>query len=221
MIDTPHIFLPYQQKWAGDPAPVKVMEKSRRIGLTWAESGDDALYAASDEGDDVWYIGYNKDMAEEFITECANWARKYDLAAEAVEEEIFDDQGKDILAFRINFSSGHKIVALSSRPSNLRGKKGRVVIDEAAFHDDLKALIKAAMAFLMWGGEVRIISTHDGDDNQFNALIKEIRAGKKPYSLHRVTFDVAVDIVTLIEFVGLFITDHRDLIRHASLNHCP
>lgn len=193
MIDTPHIFLPYQQKWAGDPAPVKVMEKSRRIGLTWAESGDDALYAASDEGDDVWYIGYNKDMAEEFITECANWARKYDLAAEAVEEEIFDDQGKDILAFRINFSSGHKIVALSSRPSNLRGKKGRVVIDEAAFHDDLKALIKAAMAFLMWGGEVRIISTHDGDDNQFNALIKEIRAGKKPYSLHRVTFDEAVE----------------------------
>ena len=190
---TPHIFLPYQQKWAGDQAPVKVVEKSRRIGITWTESGDDALYAASDDGDDVWYIGYNKDMAEEFITECGSWAKKYDLAAGAVEEEVFDDEGKDITLFRIRFAAGNKITALSSRPSNLRGKAGRVIIDEAAFHDDLKGLIKAAIALLMWGGQVRIISTHDGDENPFNELVQDIRSGKKPYSLHRITFDEAVE----------------------------
>ncbi len=188
----PHIFLPYQQAWGGDTTPVKVCEKSRRIGLTWAESGDDALYAASADGDNVWYIGYNKDMAEEFIFECAKWAKQYDLAAGDVEEEVFKDDDKDILTFRLNFASGKKIVALSSRPSNLRGKQGRVIIDEAAFHDDLKQLIKAAMALLMWGGEVRIISTHNGDENEFNTLVNDIRAGKKPYSLHRITFDEAV-----------------------------
>ena len=188
----PAVFLPYQQRWAGDTSPVKVVEKSRRIGLTWSEAGDDALYAAEEVGEDVWYIGYNKDMAEEFISACAEWVEKYSIAAGAVEEELVQDEDKDILTFRIKFASGNKIVALSSRPSNLRGKAGRVVIDEAAFHDDLKELIKAAMALLMWGGQVRIISTHDGDENPFNELVKDIRAGRTPYSLHRITLDDAL-----------------------------
>jgi phage FluMu gp28-like protein len=189
---SPYAFLPYQQRWAGDPSPVKVMEKSRRIGLSWSEAADDSLFAAEVDGSDVWYIGYNKEMAEEFIGDCADWVKKYQLAAGAVEEEILADDDKDILTFRIKFASGHKIVALSSRPSNLRGKAGRVVIDEAAFHDDLKELIKAAMALLMWGGQVRIISTHNGDSNPFNELVNDIRAGRTPYSLHRVTLDDAL-----------------------------
>jgi len=192
--ETPHVFLLYQQAWADDKAQVKVIEKSRRIGLSWAEAGIDTLFASEAAGSDVWYIGYNKEMAEEFINDCAKWALLYDDAAGAVEEEILKDKDKDILTFRIRFSSGHKIVALSSRPSNLRGKQGRVVIDEAAFHDDLKELIKAAIALLIWGGEVRIISTHDGDDNPFNELVKDIRSGRKPYSLHRVTLDDALEM---------------------------
>jgi len=44
------------------------------------------------------------------------------------------------------------------------------------------------MALLIWGGEVRIISTHNGDDHPFNALVNDCRAGRLPYSLHRVTF---------------------------------
>lgn len=190
---TPAVFLPYQQKWSDDKSQVKVIEKSRRIGLSWSEAGDDTLHASEEAGSDVWYIGYNKEMAEEFIGDCAKWAKLYDEAASAVEEEIFKDKDKDILTFRIRFSSGHKIVALSSRPSNLRGKQGRVVLDEAAFHDDLKELIKAAIALLIWGGEVRIISTHDGEENEFNELVKDIRAGRKPYSLHRVTLDDALE----------------------------
>ena len=84
-------------------------------------------------------------------------------------------------------------MALSSRPANLRGKQGKIVIDEAAFHDDLPGLLKAAMAMLMWGGRVVVISTHNGDDHPFNELVTEIRAGKKPYSLHRVTIDDALE----------------------------
>jgi phage FluMu gp28-like protein len=189
---SPYAFLPYQQRWAADTSQVKVMEKSRRIGLSWSEAADDSLFAAETGGSDVWYIGYNKEMAEEFIGDCAEWVKKYQLAAGAVEEELLADEDKDILTFRIKFASGHKIVALSSRPSNLRGKAGRVVIDEAAFHDDLKELIKAAMALLMWGGQVRIISTHNGDANPFNELINDIRAGRTPYTLHRVTLDDAL-----------------------------
>ena len=61
-----------------------------------------------------------------------------------------DHEGdKSILAFRIKFASGKEIVALSSSPTNLRGRQGRVVIDEAAFHKDLAAVLKSALALLM------------------------------------------------------------------------
>ncbi len=191
----PFVLLPYQQAWVADPSAVKICEKSRRVGLSWAEASDDALTAAASrdaDGDDTWYIGYNQDMAKEFIRDVAFWAKHYQLAAGEMEEEVFKDEDKDILTFVIKFASGFRVTALSSRPTNLRGKKGRVVIDEAAFHDDLQGLIKAAMALLMWGGKVRIISTHDGDSNPFNELILDCRAKKVPYSLHRIEFQDAV-----------------------------
>lgn len=197
------VLLPYQSRWVADHAAVKVMEKSRRVGISWAEAADDTLYASeagAGEKRNVWYIGYNKDMALEFISDCAKWARAYNLAASSMEEYDEPDeveiegvvQEKKILAFRITLESGWRITALSSRPSNLRGKQGRVIIDEAAFHDDLAGLLKAALALLIWGGQVRVISTHNGDANEFNSLVQDIRAGKKPYSLHRVDFDEAL-----------------------------
>ncbi|MDK4685431.1 terminase family protein [Kingella negevensis] len=193
---TPMVLLPYQQRWIADQNPVKICEKSRRIGLSWGEAADSALLAAQTNGMNVWYIGYNKDMALEFIHDCGNWAKFYGLAADEVEqtEEVFmaGDDKQAILAFVIRFASGWRITALSSRPNNLRGKQGRVIIDEAAFHDDLPELLKAAMALLMWGGQVHIISTHDGVDNVFNELINDCRAEKKPYSVHRITFEDAI-----------------------------
>jgi phage FluMu gp28-like protein len=186
------ILLPYQRRWIADRAQVKVCEKSRRIGITWTEAGDSALAAAARSGMDTWYIGYNKDMALEFVFTAAEWAKRLGRAAREVEETVVNDEHRDILAYRVRFASGHKIVALSSRPSNLRGKQGRAVIDEAAFHGELPELIKAALAFTMWGGLVRVISTHNGADSAFNALVADIRAGRLPYSLHRTTLDDAI-----------------------------
>jgi len=192
MSEIPDLLMPYQKAWIADKAPVKLCEKSRRVGLSWCEAADDVLEAASTGGMDVWYIGYNKEMALEFINDCAFWVGVYGEAASAMEEVLVEDEDHDIIAFRITFSSGKRVTALSSRPSNLRGKQGKVVIDEAAFHNDLPGLLKAAIALLMWGGRVVVISTHFGEDNPFNDLIGEIRAGKKPYSLHRITLDDAL-----------------------------
>ncbi len=194
-VGAPAVLLPYQQEWLADPAPVKVWEKSRRIGASWCDAADSSLTAAAQGGMDCWYIGYNKDMAQEYIEAAAAWARQYHKVAVAVEETVFAHEGrdgKDIQAFRIKFASGYKIVALSSRPANLRGKQGKIIIDEAAFHDDLQGLLKAALAMLIWGGKVEVISTHNGDDNPFNELVQDIRAGKKRYSLHRHTIDDAL-----------------------------
>ncbi|MFZ5982821.1 MAG: terminase large subunit domain-containing protein [Acidobacteriota bacterium] len=188
----PFALLPYQRAWCQDPSPVKVIEKSRRIGLSWCEAADCALLAASSKGMDTWYVGYNRDMAQEFIRDGADWSRHYQLAASAMEEIVIEDEGRDIQAFRIHYPSGFRVTALSSRPSNLRGKQGRIVLDEAAFHDNLSALLKAALAMLMWGGQVHVLSTHNGVDNPFNALVTDVRAKRKPYSIHRVTLDDAL-----------------------------
>jgi len=186
------VLLPYQQRWIADQSIVKVAEKSRQIGFSWTEAADSALSAAENKYDS-WYVGYNQDMAQEFIKDVAFWAKSYQLSCEKDQEEcVISDERKDILAYRIRFASGKRVTALSSKPNNLRGKRGRVIIDEAAFHEDLKELLKAAMALLMWGGKVSIMSTHDGIDSDFNELIEDIKKGKKPYSLHRVTLDDAL-----------------------------
>ncbi|MBB5881214.1 phage FluMu gp28-like protein [Xanthomonas arboricola] len=197
---TDAVLLPYQRDWIADRSDLKVAEKSRRIGLTWAEASDDALIASSARqagGMNVYYIGYNMDMAIEYIEACAMWARVFNQAAEAIEEgqEVFKDgdDEKAIKTYTIRFASGFRIVALSSRPANLRGKQGVVVIDEAAFHGALDELLKAALALLIWGGKVRVISTHDGDQNTFNELVNEIRSGARKGSVHRTTFREAVD----------------------------
>ncbi|MFO1421190.1 MAG: hypothetical protein U1F59_09730 [Candidatus Competibacteraceae bacterium] len=193
----PPVMLPYQQRWMADPSPLKIAEKSRRTGLTWAEAADDVLIAAASGGQNVYYIAYNQDMTIEYIQACGMWARAFDYAAGEIEEGIWDDEAdrdRAIKTFTIRFPSGRRIVALSSRPTNLRGKQGVVVIDEAAFHDKLDELLKAALALLIWGGSVRIISTHNGADNPFAALVNDARAGKRGdrASVHRVEFQQAV-----------------------------
>ncbi|RPE81836.1 hypothetical protein [Vulcaniibacterium tengchongense] len=194
------VLLKYQQEWIADDSDLKVAEKSRRIGLTWAEAADNVLIASKSRqagGMNVYYIGYNMDMAIEYIEACAMWARVFNEAASEVEEgeEVFKDSDdeKAIKTYTIRFASGFRIVALSSRPANLRGKQGVVVIDEAAFHGALDELLKAALALLIWGGKVRVISTHDGDQNPFNELVNEIRSGKRKGAVHRITFRDAVE----------------------------
>ena len=192
--DPKELLLGYQKRWVADDSPLKIAEKSRRTGLTWAEAADDVLIAGrakSDGGSDVFYIGSNKEMAREFIDAAAMWAENFNQAAGQIQEEIFDDEDKDILTYVIYFASGFKIKALSSNPKNLRGMQGVVCIDEAAFHEKLAEVLKAALALTMWGAKVRLISTHNGVDNLFNQLIQDSRAGRKSYSIHTITLDDA------------------------------
>lgn len=202
------VLLDYQIKWIADKSEFKVFEKSRRTGITWAEAADNVITASCSRdagGMNVYYISYNQDMALEYIQAAAMWARAYSQLSSEIEESFWSDDNanateaeraadRNIKTYTIKFpKSGFRIVALSSRPANLRGKQGVVVIDEAAFCDQLDELLKAAMALTIWGGVVRVISTHNGDGNAFNELIASIRAGKQAGSVHRITFREAVE----------------------------
>ncbi|EKA8003528.1 hypothetical protein OMG64_003492 [Salmonella enterica] len=193
------VFLGYQQKWFLDESGVVIGQKSRRTGITWAEAGRNVINAAKPKkrgGRNTFYVGSKQEMALEYIAAVALFARAFNRLAKAdVYEQTFWDSEKkeEILTYMVRFpNSGLKIQALSSRPSNLRGLQGDVVIDEAAFHEGLRELLKAALAMRMWGCCVRIISTHNGVDNYFNELIQEVLAGRKDYSLHTITIDDAI-----------------------------
>ncbi len=202
-VGLPKALLGYQQRVVSllETSGVEVLfvEKSRRIGLTWGFAAYAVLKAARQKvagGMDVMYISYAQDMTREFIDACAMWARAYSLAAEEAEEFLFEDKSPDgdksIQAFRIRFASGFEIIALSSAPRTLRGKQGVVMIDEAAFVDNLAELLKAALAFLMWGGQVVVCSTHNGFENEFNTQIQDIHAGKLPYAHMKIDLDTAL-----------------------------
>lgn len=193
------VFLPYQQRWFEDQSQIMIAEKSRRTGLTWAEAGRNVINAAkprSRGGCNTFYVGSRQEMALEYIAACALFAKAFNELAEAdVYEQTFWDDGKkeEILTYMIRFpKTGRKIQALSSRPSNLRGLQGDVVIDEAAFHESLEELLKAALALTMWGNKVRLISTHNGVDNPFNTYIQDVREGRKDYSIHTIKLDDAI-----------------------------
>lgn len=170
-----------------------VVEKSRRIGATWGVAMVCALTIMAkgrDGGQNVYYMGYNLEMAREFVEVCAHWLKAFNVLAVSIDETIFsgDDEEKDVKAYRIRLPSGFSIVALPSAPRVLRGKQGLVIVDEAAFHDALDDLLKAAIALTFWGkGQIVLLSTHNGEDNPFNALIEAIRAGKRKGEVIRIT----------------------------------
>ena len=193
---SPTVLLPYQVEAIRRSAATHlfVCEKSRRTGMTWAFAADAEMTAsASIGGMDVLYLAYNFEMTREFMDNCEQFANGLAGIGRATGFS-FDERPKaGITRGRISFPSGHAITALPSSPRSLRGKQGKVVIDEAAFHDDLSAVLKAALALTMWGGRVVVVSTHDSVDNPFAVLIDEIRAGRQPGDVMRLTLTEALD----------------------------
>lgn len=195
------VLMKHQREWLEDTSDLKIAEKGRRAGITFAEALDDTLIAASARsagGDNVFYIGDTKDKGREFIGYVAHFAKVVAKELVEIEEFLFEDEREDgsskfISAYRVKFASGFRVEALSSRPENIRGLQGVVVIDEAAFHKDVRAVIDAVNALLIWGGKIRIISSHNGVLNAFNELINEAKKADPPtWRVHFIPFALAV-----------------------------
>ncbi len=194
MNDKTPYFLPYQVKYLRDPAKFKIVEKSRRVGLTYAESYDNTKAAALGLINKVWFSSADLSASEEFIDYVGFWARFLDVAAKHVGEVVIDSEN-DVRVQRVTFASGAEINALSSNPTKFRSKGGRVILDEFAHHKDQAKLLAAAKPSTMWGAELRIISTHNGDDSVFNQLIAETKkpeSAMSKWSHHVITLDDAI-----------------------------
>ena len=200
------VLMAHQREVVALTHSIVAIPKGRRTGITFAVMLRKTLVAAASKkarGDNVYYIGDTKEKGLEAIGYVAKFAKIIARAQGSVsdiEEFLFEDQDpetgktKHITAYRIRFASGFQVCALSSRPANIRGLQGHVVIDEAAFHPDVQGVLDAAAALLIWGGQITVISSHNGKKNPFAQFCRDIEAGLygDDAAVFKVTFDDAV-----------------------------
>ena len=195
-------FLPYQQRWINDESPLKLYEKSRRIGITYGTSYR-AVRKCLREKDGSsfvqWVSSRDTLTAKEFITDyVAMWCREANAVARGLEGdnvEVVDEQ-HGITAFVVRFRNGARICSLSSNPLAFAGKGGDILLDEMDLHENQETLYAMAYPCITWGGQLEIVSAYsaDGSENtQFAQLCREA-AGENPkgFSFHRTTLDDAI-----------------------------
>lgn len=194
-VDPARVFLPYQAAWIDDRSRLKLMEKSRQIGISWATADAAVERTAPAEATvDQWVSSRDDLQARIFLEDCKRFAGMYDQAARDLGLMMIDEDRK-ISAYVLQFSNGHRIHSMSSNPDAQAGKKGGRILDEFALHPDPRKLYSIAYPGITWGGQLEIVSTHRGSANFFNELVEDVvhRGNPKKFSLHRVTLQDALD----------------------------
>lgn len=186
-------FLPYQKAWILDNSRIKLMEKSRQIGMSWTAAYSLVRsHSLSRAKLDSWVSSRDELQAKLFIEDCKKFARALGIASREISgvDAVRGGDGQSL-----EFANGTRIWSLSSNPDAQAGKRGTRVLDEFALHPDPEKLYAIAYPGITWGGNLQIISTHRGGENFFRKLVDEARYGGNPkgISLHRVTLQDALE----------------------------
>src|SRR5438445_13840736 len=107
-------FLPYQTKWIQDLSPLKIMQKSRQIGISYSDAYHSVVLASNKKSRlDVYISSRDRFQAKLYIEDCKHWA---DLLHEVILDlgEMLLDPDHNASAFVIQFASGRRIYSLSS-----------------------------------------------------------------------------------------------------------
>lgn len=188
------LLLPYQKKWINDASPIKLMEKSRQIGISWATAYSVIRrHLSVDNTLDTFISTRDHYLSRLFLKDCQNFADLLHTFLKQKNRPILSS--KQLSKCTLNFSNGTRIHALSSSPNAQAGKRGTRILDEFALHADPEMLYTVAYPGITWGGQQIIISTHRGKHNYFNQLIQEITQNGNPKKIshHRVTLEKALE----------------------------
>ena len=186
------LLLGYQKRWVLDNSRLKLMEKSRQIGISWASAYSLVRRKSlADARQDGWVSSRDEIQARLFLDDCKHFANILHIAVQDLGVRLIEDEKTYVL----EFSNGTKINSMSSSPDAQAGKRGDRLLDEFALHKDPRKLYQIAYPGITWGGQLEIVSTHRGSHNFFNELITEIRekGNPKKISLHRVTLEDALN----------------------------
>jgi len=188
-------FTPYQTAWIEDLSPLRIIQKSRQIGISHANDYHSVIVASGPEARfDVFISSRDEIQARLSLENCKRLADLLHIAATDLGEVVFDREN-NLSAYVLQFANGRRIYSLSSNPNALAGKCGHVKIDEFALHQDQRLLYRVAKPVTTWGGTLSIISTHRGERSVFNELIRDITQNGNPmgWSLHTVPIQKAVE----------------------------
>jgi len=188
------LMLRYQKRWIDDKSVIKLMEKARQIGISWATAYDEVSEKALvDARLDSWVSSRDDLQARLYLEDCKSFAAILQTAAEDLGERVVDETGHT--AYVLAMANGLRIHSMSSNPDAQAGKRGNRTLDEFALHPDPRKLWAIAFPGITWGGRMKVISTHRGSANFFAGLVREIKEKENPksISLHTVSLQNALD----------------------------
>lgn len=189
--------LPYQSKWVLDRSIMKLMEKGRRIGISYASAYEDVRrHSLKDNRLQTWVSSRDELTARQYVRDCMQFARILHAAATDLGEKVLtDDRQRSHSVHVIDFANGQPLNSLSSNPDAFAGRGGFVKLDEFALRQDPAMVYDIASPTIDWGGAMAIISTHRGSGNFFNVLIREIieKGNPKGWSHHKITLEDALN----------------------------
>ncbi len=188
------LLLPYQRDWVLDNSQLKIAEKSRQIGWTWATAyGLVRRKCRRNERLDAWVSSRDELQAKLFLQDCKEFAQILQIAGASFNCLVYEEGKSSSQA--IEFVNGRRIYSLSSNPDAQAGKRGDRVLDEFALNPDPQRLYSIAYPGITWGGQLEIFSTHRGNANFFNRLVNEIKHNGNPkgFSLHSVSLQTALE----------------------------
>ena len=211
------ILLPYQRRWADDPARFKIGLMARQVGKDFS-SGEEGIRDCFEHelrGDKTtWLIAAPSERQSiESLEKWKEWTAAYALSIADVIEEREDPRNSESLikSSTIVFPKGSRVIAVPGRPDTVRGFSANVLATEFAFFEDPDATWRALLPSItnpLRGGikKVRLISTPNGIGNKFHDLwMKNYSPGPRPsdgrgikgegigqWSCHKVTITDAV-----------------------------
>jgi len=171
---------PDQLRWIRDDSPLKLCEKSRRIGWTYATSFRRVLKAMRTPGLDCWVGTRDLTSAKEFLRYCLRWVKLAETVCKIIAPDLDDPDLAEDTVFCIVFPNNARIYVLSSNPDAFASKGGDIVLDEFALHKDQNLLWQVAQpTAAVWGYQIEVISTHRGRGTLFNRFCQDARDHNK------------------------------------------
>jgi phage FluMu gp28-like protein len=161
--------LPYQQRWATDDSPLKIVVKARQIGYSFAAT----LRAVVEclERKTTWiFLSKGERQSRLLMEKVADHVRSFGLVCEALESTYFE--GTLTRQLETRFPNGSVIYGLPANPDTARGYTGNVTLDEFAFHTDAAKIYSALYPTITRGYGLEVISTPNGTQGKFYELAK-------------------------------------------------
>jgi phage FluMu gp28-like protein len=146
---------------------MKLMEKTRRGGITYATSYRCVQKCLKrPKGFVQWVSSRDLLTAKEFVTDYVRkWCEAANIVAKGLAGDLVQvvDAKTGITALVVEFANGNRILSLSSTPEAFAGKGGDVLLDEVDLHENAGNLIDMALPCTTWGGQLEAISAYKVD----------------------------------------------------------